>query len=168
MFMHFPCIRTLFSIYLLYLILLGTFLIVFSFSPSLSVYVSQCINPLQPGTLFIPVLLRPLILHYLIFGSVMIMLLRHSQRTFLDKAFIRNAKSFCQTLPTPTFPLSFTVGDGSHCVTSRSPVLSCLSRSFTLTCTGLIIKYLFSSLVFKVHAFLSYRNLLRMCFGSLG
>ena len=29
MFMHFPCIRTLFSIYLLYLKLLGTFLIVF-------------------------------------------------------------------------------------------------------------------------------------------
>ena len=38
-------------------------------------------------------------------------------------------------LPTPTFPLSFTVGDGSHCVTSRSHVLSCLSKSFTLTCT---------------------------------
>ena len=30
--MHFPCIRTLFSIYLLYFILLGTFLIAFSFS----------------------------------------------------------------------------------------------------------------------------------------
>ena len=29
MFMHFPCIRTLFSIYLLYLILFRTFLIVF-------------------------------------------------------------------------------------------------------------------------------------------
>ena len=29
MFMHFPCIRTFFSIYLLYLIFLGTFLIVF-------------------------------------------------------------------------------------------------------------------------------------------
>ena len=41
--------------------------------------------------------------------------LRHSRRTSLDEAFIRNAKSFCQTLPTLTFPLSFTVGDGSHC-----------------------------------------------------
>ena len=30
-----------------------------------------------------------------------------------------------RTLPTPTFPLSFTVGDGSHCVTSRSHVLPC-------------------------------------------
>ena len=40
------------------------------------------------------------------------------QRTSLDEAFIWNAKSFCRTLPTLTFPLSFTVGDGSHCVTS--------------------------------------------------
>ena len=61
------------------------------------------------------------------------------QRTSLDEAFIRNAKSLCQTLPTLTFPLSFTVRDGSHCVTSQSHVLSCLSRSFTPTCTGLII-----------------------------
>ena len=129
-----------FSIYLLYLILLGTFLIVFSFSLSLSVYVSQCINPLQPGTLFIPVLLRPLILHYLIFGSVMMMPLRHFQRTLLDETFIPKAKSFWQILPTPTFPLSFTVWDESHCVTSRSLVLSCLFRSFTPTCTGLIIR----------------------------
>ena len=45
----------------------------------------------------------------------MMMPSRHSWRTFLDKAFIRNAKSFCRTLPTLTFPLSFTVGDGSHC-----------------------------------------------------
>ena len=57
---------------------------------------------------------------------------------FLDEAFIRNVKLFCWTMPTPTFPLSFTVGDGSHCVTSRSPVLLCLSRSFTPTCTGLM------------------------------
>ena len=166
MFMHFPCIRTLFSIYLLYLILLGTFLIVFSFSLSLSVYVSQCINPLQPGTLFILVLLRPLILHYLIFGFVIMMPLRHSWRTFLDKTFIRNARSYCQTLLTSTFPLSFTVGDESHCVTSQSPVLSCLSRSFTPTCTGLIIQYLFSSLAFEVLVFLWHCNLLWMCFGS--
>ena len=80
-----------------------------------------------------------LILLYLIFGSVMMMPSRHFRRTFLDEAFIRNAKSFCRTLPTSTFPLSFTVGDGSHYVTSRSPVLSCLSRSFTLTCMGLIV-----------------------------
>ena len=69
---------------------------------------------------------------------MMMMPLRHFQRTSLEEAFIRNAKSFCQTLPTSTFPLSFTVRNGSHCVTSRSPVLLCLSRSFTPTCTGLM------------------------------
>ena len=94
------------------------------------------VNPLQPGTLFIPMLLCLLILHLLMFGFVMI---RHFQRTSLDEAFIWNAKSFCRTLLTPTFPFSFTVGDGSHCVTSRSPVLLCLSRSFTLTCMRLIV-----------------------------
>ena len=52
------------------------------------------------------------------FGSMMMMPLRHFRRTSLDEAFIRNANSFCQTLPTLTFPLSFTVGDRSHCVTS--------------------------------------------------
>ena len=38
---------------------------------------------------------------------------------------------------------------------SRSPLLSCLSRSSTPTCTGLIGQYLFSSLAFEVRAFLS-------------
>ena len=89
-------------------------------------------------------------------------------KNFSRRGFIRNAKSFCRTLLTPTFPLSFTVGDGSHYVMSRSPVLSCLSRSFTLTCTRLIVYYLSSSLVFEVCAFLSQPNLLRMCFRSLG
>ena len=78
------------------------------------------------------------------------------------KAFIQNAKSFCRTLPTLTFPLSFTVGNGSHCL------LSCLSKSSTPTCTGLIVPYLSFSLVFEVRAFLSHRNWLRMCFVSLG
>ena len=64
--------------------------------------------------------------------------------------------------------MSFTVGDGSHCVMSRSSVLSCLSKIFTPTCMRLIVQYLFSSLTFEVCAFLSYRNLLRMCFGFLG
>ena len=43
-----------------------------------------------------------------------------------------------------------------------------LIQEFTPTCIGLIVQYLSSSLVFKVHTFLSHRNLLRMCFGSLG
>ena len=80
----------------------------------------------------------------------MMMPIRNSRRTFLDEVFIRNAKSFWRTSPTLTFPLSFIVGNGSHCVTSRSLVLSCLSRSFTPTCMGLIIHYLFSSLAFEV------------------
>ena len=126
------------------------------------------VNPLQPGTLFVPVLLYLPILLLLLFGSVMMMPLRHSRRTFLDEVFIRNTKSFWRTSPTLTFPLSFTIGNESHCMTSRSPVLSCLSRSFTPTCTGLIVQYLFSSLAFEVRAFLSHRNLLRMCFESLG
>ena len=94
--------------------------------------------------------------------------LRHFWRTSIDEVFIWNAKSFCWTLLTPTFLLSFTVGDGSHYVTSRSLVLLCLSRSSTPICIELIVQYLSSSLVFEVHAFLSHRNLLRMCFGSLG
>ena len=57
----------------------------------------------------------------------------HFQRTSLDEAFIPNTESSCQILLTSTFPLSFIVGDGSHCVMSRSHVLSCLSRSSTLT-----------------------------------
>ena len=108
------------------------------FLPSHSlVYVSALwhpnVNPLLPGTLFVLVLLHLLILLLLLFDSMMMMPLRHSQKTSLDEAFIRNAKSFCRTLPTLTFPLSFTVGDGSHCVTSWSHVLLCLSRSSTPT-----------------------------------
>ena len=96
----------------------------------------------MPETLFIPMLLHLLILYLLIFGFVMMMSLRHFRRTSLNETFIRNAKSFCWTLPTLTFLLSFIVGDRSHCVTSRSHVLSCLSRRFTPTCTGLIVQYL--------------------------
>ena len=64
---------------------------------------------------------------------------KHSRSIFLDTAFIQNAKSFWQTSPTLTYSMSFIVGVGSHCVTSRSHVLSCLSRSFTPTCTRLIV-----------------------------
>ena len=112
--------------YLILLMLLGTFLIVlFFFSLYFCLHWSCLwhlnVNPLQPGTLFVLVLLHLLILHLLTFGSMMMMSLRNFRRTSLDEAFIWNSKSFCQTLPAPTFPLSFTVGDGSHCVTSRLP-----------------------------------------------
>ena len=162
----------LFLIYLLYLKLLETFLIVFFSLPLFLFTLVVSMAPKRKSTLARNPLCSEtsshLILLYLILGSMMMMPSRHFRRTFLDEAFIQNAKSFCQTLPTPTFPLSFTVGDGSHYVTSRSPVLSCLSRSFTPTCMGLIGEYVFSSLAFKVRAFLSRRNLLRMCFRSLG
>ena len=55
-----------------------------------------------------------------------------------------------RTSSTLTYPLSFTIRVGSHCVTSRSLVLSCLFRSFTPTCTGLIVQYLSSLLAFEV------------------
>ena len=170
MFMHFPCICTLFS-YIWYiwtawdfsdcssfLLPLNLFTLVVSMTPKRKSTPAR--NPLcsSASSSTNPSL----------FGSVMMMPLRHSQRTFLDVAFIRNAKSFCWTLPTLTFPLSFTMGDGSHYVMSQSHVLSCLSRSFTPTCTGLIIQYLSFSLVFEVRAFLSHRSWLRMCFVSLG
>ena len=76
------------------------------------------VSLLHPGTLFIPE--HPLLLTLLphMFGSVMIKPDRTFRRTFLDKAFIQNAKSFCWTSPTLTNPLSFTVRVGSHYVMS--------------------------------------------------
>ena len=139
MFMHFPCIRTSFQYTWYIWNCLGLFWLSFFLSLSASLRYPclwhLSVNPLQPETLFVPVLLHLLIL-LLLFGSVMMMPLRHFRRISLDVAFIRNAKSYCRTLPTLTFPLSFTVGDGSHCVTSRSHVLSWLSRSFTSRCVG--------------------------------
>ena len=126
------------------------------------------INPLRPETLFILMPLRLLILPLSLFGSVMMMPIRHSRRTFLGEVFIRNAKSYWQTSLTLTFPLSFTVGNGSHCLTSRSLVLSCSFRSFTPTCTRLIVQYLSSLFAFEVRVFLSHCSLLRMCFRFLG
>ena len=114
----------------IYLNCFGTFLIISFSRPHSLVYVNASwhlnISLLHPETLFVPghllLLLIPL---PLLFGSMMKMLKRTSRRTFLDEAFIRNAKSFCQTYPTLTFPLSFTVGVGSHCVTSWSIVHPC-------------------------------------------
>ena len=129
MFMHSPCIRTLFSIYLLYLNCFGTFLIVslslplflftlvMSMAPKRKSTLSQ--NPLRFGARLL------LILLILIFGSVMRLPERTSRRTFFAEVFIRNVESFWRTSPTLTFPLSFTIGDGSHCVTSWLLVHPC-------------------------------------------
>ena len=168
----FPCICAFNSIYFDIFELLGIFLIV-SLSPSLYCLRQSClwhqnVSLLRPKTLFVLGHLRLLILLLLISSFVMRMLERLSRRTFLDEAFILNAKSSQRTLPTPTYPMSFTVGVGSHCVTSRSIVHPCRSRSFISTCVDLIFQYLILSLAFEVRALLSHRRLLQMCFVSLG
>ena len=102
-----------FSIYLLYLNYFGAFLIVtfFPFSILFTLVVSMA--PKRKSTLA----RNPFHFDVLfsLFSFVMMMPTRHSRRNFLDTEFILNAKSFWQTLPTPTFPLSFTIGDGVTC-----------------------------------------------------
>ena len=144
------------------------------FSPSLSLLFTLVatwhlnVNLLRPGTLFVPrqpLLLIPLLLPS---DSVMRRPNRTSLRTFLDEAFIRNAKSLCRTSPTLTYPLSSTIGLRSHCVTSRSLVHPCLFKSSTPTCMDLIIQYLSLLLVFEVRASWSFRILYLRCSMSLG
>ena len=154
MFMHSPCIRTLFQYTCYIWNVFGTFLIV-SFSPYLFYF---C--PLRPRTLFLLWHHLRLILLLLISGSVMSKPERTSWRTSLDKVFIRNAESFWWTSPTLTYPMSFTVRVGSHCVTSRSLVLPCWFRSLTPTCMDSIFQYLSFILAFEVRALLSHHSLL--------
>ena len=93
-------------------------------SPSLSLSFTlmrqwhRNVNLPRPETLFVPGHRLLLILPLLLFGSVMRMPERTSRKTFLDEVFIRNAESFWWTSPTLTYLMSFTVGVGSHCVTS--------------------------------------------------
>ena len=80
---------------------------------------------LRPETPFI--LGHLLLLHLLILrppmsGSVMIKPVRTFRRTFLDVAFIQNAKLSYRTFSILTFPLSSKVGVRSHCVASWSLV----------------------------------------------
>ena len=111
----------------LYIDVFGAFLRV-SLSPSLFLSVS-CImapkrNPLRPRTLFILGNLLLLTLHLLMYSSVMIKPKRTFQRTFVDEAFIRNAKSSYRIFPILTYSLSLIIGVGSHCVAPWSLVLS--------------------------------------------
>ena len=126
----------------------------FFLPPHSLVYVSaswhQNISLHRLGTLFILGHLRLLNLPLLLFNSVMSKLEKTSQRDFLNEVFIRNAESSCRTSPTLTYPQSFIVEVGSHCVTSRSPVLLCWSWSSTPTCMDWIILFLFFILVFEV------------------
>jgi len=143
--------------YILYIWTVLELFWLFFLPPFLSlVYVSvswhRNVSLLRPGTLFIPGHLRLLILLLLISGFVMRMPERNSRRTFLDEMFIQNAESFCQISSTLTYPMSFTVGFWSHCVTPRSHVLPCRSRSFTPTCMELILQYFSFILAFEVRA----------------
>ena len=129
MFMH-SHVYVLFVQYILiYSCCLGLFWL--SLSPSLS---SICVslllwhpnaNLLYLETLFVPGHPLLLILHLFLSTSVIRRPKQTSLRTFIDGAFIRNAKSFCRTSSTLTYLLSSTVGVGSHYVTSRSLVHSC-------------------------------------------
>ena len=161
--------------YILYIFIYWLWLVLFcvSFSLSLSFFRLVALwhlneNLLRPGTLFVSGHPLLLILLPLIFGFVMIKPNRAFQRTFLDKAFIWNAKSFCQTPLTLTYPLSFTVGVGSHCVMSWSLVHPCLYMSSTPTCMDLIIQYHSLLLAFEVHASWSLWILYPTCSMSLG
>ena len=105
-------------------------------------------NPLCSGHHLLPLL----ILSLLMSGSVMLKLIRIFQRTFLDGAFIRNAKSFFWIFSILTFPLSVMVGVGSSFVTSQSLVSPWSCKRFSLICIDLITLYLILSLTFKVRA----------------
>ena len=132
-----------------------------SLSPSLSLFLMLVaswhlnVNPFHPETLFVSrhllllLLLTPLPLTY---SSVMRRPNWTSRRTFHDKAFIQNAKSSCQISLTLTYPLSSTVGVGSHFVVSRSHALPWSYRNSTPICTDSITLYPSWSLAFRVYA----------------
>ena len=126
-----------------------------SLSLSLSLFQMVCAwHPsaklLRPRTLFILGHLLPLTLPPFTFNSMMIKPVRTFQKTFLDMAFIWNARSFFWTSPILIYPLSFTVGVRSSFVTSRSVVLSWSYWSFTPICVDLILPYLAFSFLFEV------------------
>ena len=128
-------------------------LVLFCFSLSLSRIVCAwhpSANPLRPKTLFVPGHLLLLILLLFTFSSMMRRPVRTSQRTFLNVAFIRNARSFFLTSPILIYPLSLTIGVGNPFVISQSTVPPWSYKSFTAICTDLITPYLVFSLLFEV------------------
>ena len=140
------------SFYIFVYYLVGAFLIVslpFPLSLFLALITSwhPNLNLLRPRTLFLLGHLLPLILLLLMFGFLMIKPERTFWRTFLDEAFIRNAKSSYWIFPILTYPLSSTIGVGSHCVAPRLLVPLWSFGSFTPTCTDSILLYLISFLI---------------------
>ena len=149
----FSSIRTLISLYsyilmCLVLFYVSLFLPLSFFRLVASWYLNK--NPLHPSTLFILGHLFLLTLHLLMYSSVMIKPERNFRRTFVDEAFIWNAKSSYHIFLILTYLLSFTVGVGGHYVTSWSLVLPWSYKSFTPICTRSILLYLISSLAFEV------------------
>ena len=122
----FSCICTFNSLYFDIHCAIDTFLIV-SLSPSISLSCVSCFmapkhkstpsqNRLHSGAS------SPLILHRLLFSSMMREPVRTSRRTSLNEAFIQNAKSFCLISLILHFPLSSTVGVESHFMAPQSLV----------------------------------------------
>ena len=125
MFMHFhACVPSflLYSYILMCLVLfcMSLFLPLSFFRLVTSWHLNE--NPLHTRTLFVLGHLLLLTLHLHMYGSVMIKPERTFWRTFIDEAFIRNAKSSYWIFPILTYPLSLTVGVGGHFVTLWSLV----------------------------------------------
>jgi len=106
------------------LLLIGTFLLVFfSLSFFRIVYTWHAsANPLCPETFFVMRHLLLLILHPLMSSSIMTKSVRTFRRTFLNMAFIRNARLSFRISLTLIYPLSLTVGVGNPFVISWSVV----------------------------------------------
>ena len=158
----FACHMFMHTYLTVFIIWFYNFLVLLWFSLSLSLSLSLAlvalwhlnVSPLHLGTFFIlGHLLRLLLLTPLPLtsNSVMKMPNRTSWRTFHDKAFIRNSKSFCQIFLTLTYPLSSTIRVESHFVASQSRALLWSYRSSTSICTNLIILHPSLSLAFRVY-----------------
>ena len=124
-----PCIRTPFSIYLLYLNCLELYLIVSFFPFSLLFTLVVSMAPKYKST-------PPQ--NLLCFGASSSSdptpshiwfrdedARKDFSKNFSRRVFIWNTESFCRISPTLTYPLSFTVRVESHCVTSWSLLLPC-------------------------------------------
>ena len=164
----FSCIDTFKFLYFLYCILLVLFWLSLSLSLPLFVFYVSCVMaPKRKFTLSRNPLLLLTPLH-LMSGSVMRRPNQTFWRTFHNEAFTRNAKSFCQTFLTLTYPLSSTVGVGSHCVAPWSCALPWSYMSFTPICMNLITLYPSLSLAFGVYAWWLLRVLYLRYYTSLG
>ena len=154
MFMHFSCICTFFSLSYWYWSVLGTLLFL-----SLSLFFFQLVCSMTPKKSKSTSSRNPLRSRASSSDSNPFHIRFHDgkarkdfSKNFHDKAFIWNTKLSYRTFLILAFPLSSTVGVGSHFVASRSLVPLWSYKSFTPICTHLITLYLISSLAYKVRA----------------